>query len=156
MILGFLLINCTFCFHTYAQSNYRDKTIIQYYNIGIPIDSMFFQELKPILKQEKISDYKLYEIIDITSQEKDSRKILFELRGIKTPFDDHLYMVNYQNKTYMIDEKFVNILFKKGQVFKLEHTAYLTYDDIESPILILQYCDNKIQLIDKYSIFPIN
>lgn len=147
-ILGFLLIN--FCI--YSQSNYRDKTITQCYNIGIPTDSIFFQEIESILKREKLYDYKFYEII-IIPQVKDCRKILFELRGIKTPFDDHLYMVNYQNKTYMMDGKFLNILFKKGHVFRLEHTAYLTYEDIMSPILTLEYFEKKLLLTNKETIF---
>lgn len=150
-ILGFLLINCNYNLYIYAQSNYRNKTMIQYYNIGIPSDTAFFQELEPILEQEKMSDYKIYEIVMI--HQKKSKEISFEIRGIKTPFNNDLYMVKYHNKTYLVDGEFVNILFKKGGVLMLEHTAYLAYEDFDSPILTLQYIDDKIQYINKRILF---
>lgn len=146
-----LIIVCMNNLNIYAQSNYRNKTIIQSYNIGVPLDSIFFQKLEPILIKEKMCYYKVYEIIMI--QKKDSKKILFEIRGIKTPFDNDLYMIKYQNKTYMLDGELVNILFKKRGTIRLEHTAYLTNEDIDSPILTLQYFDNKFQLLSKKTLF---
>ena len=146
-----LLIVCINNFSIYAQSNYRDKTIIQNYNIGEPLDTLFFQRLEPILIKEKMCNYKVYEIVMIHKKE-DSNKIIFEIRGIKRPIND-LYIVKYQNRTYMLDGKLVNILFKEGGALRLEHAAYLAYEDFDSPILTLQYFNNKIQIISKRALF---